>query len=157
MRPDKFYIYKELPSKNGDTFFGWDLIDSLEPSDLDDLIVSYPSRSKKTAEADVRWSKSEGTSASTVRDYEKYFSALTGLYPEPFLERWSLDVNSLENSRRDASSSYREGEGELLINLAKVLTGKKEKFSKFGRIYKRVNGKAFFKSDKKNQDKKTEV
>ena len=148
MKLDKIYTYKEIPAKNGNTLFGWDLTDSLDPSE-EELIVSYASKSKKTLESDVQWSKSEGTSASTVRDYERYFFALTGLYPDAFLEKWGSNIDALEESRKNLGSSYREGEGELLINLAKVLTGNKEKFSKFGRIYKRVNGKSFFNSDKK--------
>ena len=149
MKVDKFYLYKELPSKGGNIFFGWTTAESIEPFQEGDLIVSYASKSKKVSKEDVDWSKEEGSSASPLVDYEKYFFALTGLSPDSFLERWSSNPEALEESRKKNGSSYRDGEGVLLLNLAQLLTGKKDKFSKFGRIYKRIDGKTFFNSGKK--------
>lgn len=147
MGDTKFYSYKEIPQKDGKVVFGWTLSEELS---LDqDLIVSYSSKSKKVSEEDAAWSRKEGMSASSVADYEKYLFALTGLSSEDFLEKWSDNLGSLEESRRGLNPNYREGEGSLLLSVAALLNNEKEKFSKFGRIYKRVNGNAFFSKYKK--------
>ena len=89
----------------------------------------------------------EGYVLSSVVDYEKYLFALTDVLRR-FLEKWSDNLGSLEESRRGLNPNYREGEGSLLLSVAALLNNEK-KFSKFGRIYKRVNGNAFFSKYKK--------
>jgi len=147
MSGTKFYSYKEIPQKDGKVIFGWIISENL--SSDQDLIVSYSSKSKKVSEEDAAWSREEGVSASSVADYEKYLFALTGLSSEDFLEKWSENPGSLEENRRSLNPNYREGEGSLLLGVAALLNNKKEKFSKFGRIYKRVNGNVFFSKYKK--------
>lgn len=148
MKISKFYSYKELPPEDGKILFGWTLLDSGDSFIDKDVIISYPSKSKKISPEDSSWSKDEGSSASSVEDYEKYFFALTGLAPSTFMEKWDSKLDDLEVERKLLNKNYREEEGSFLFGIASILSGKKEKFSKFGRIFKRVNGNALFKEAK---------
>ena len=152
MKISKFYSYKELPPEDGKILFGWNLLDSGDTLADKEVIVSYASKSKKVSPEDSSWSKEEGSSASSVEDYEKYFAALTGLSSADFISKWTDRLEDLERDRLLANKNYRKEEGAFLLSLAHILSGEKDKFSKFGRIFKRVNGSALFKQDKEKRD-----
>ncbi len=129
----KIYSYKEEQVSDSTVEFGWVKTDDLDISGP--VVVSYPSKSKKVSEDDKEWSKKEGKNASSLECYIRYFSALTGLTPNAFLEEWEFDLEGLEEYRRDNNPSYRDEEGLFLINIAKLISESK-RFSQFGRIYK---------------------
>ena len=134
---DKFYSYGELePDSDGSIAFGWTSILSIPEGE--DIVASYPSKSKRVTEDDVLWSTEEGRSAATLSDYRRYFSALTGSNPKDFLSTWEGKVESLESSQKSSFKGYRDNQGKFLLNLAKLLSGDKDRFSQFGRIYKMI-------------------
>tara|TARA_Y100000310_G_scaffold276024_1_gene292882 strand:+ start:977 stop:1420 length:444 start_codon:yes stop_codon:yes gene_type:complete len=131
----KVYSYHE--EKIDDSIsFGWRASKEI---DLDEsIVVSTMSKSKKASENDIEWSRREGNSAATLVDYTRYFEALTGGTPDDFVKAWESRLVELEDARKRDNQRYREGEGEFLLSLAKLLSEGK-KFSKFGRVYKIVS------------------
>jgi len=129
---DKYYQYHEEEQDDGSIAFGWILADSIDKSK--DYVLSYPSRSKKISEKDLEWSNSEGCTATSLSDYEIYIERLIEQKPQDFLLKWSDKIAefSLPNE------NWREGSGEFILNLCELVLGKRESFTFFGRIFKRV-------------------
>ena len=133
---NKIYSYREVRKDKYSVEFGW------APSDTINLnkpvVISYPSKGKGISDKDREWSLEEGKNASSLDDYKKYFSALTGEPPDIFIDMWADGILDLESLREKDNPGYRDGEGRFLYSLALLIsTGKK--FTEFGRIYKIIN------------------
>ena len=132
---NKVYSYKEI--KTGDTIeFGWEESSNL---DGDSFIVSYSSKAKSVGDKDREWSKNEGKNIASTSDYKSYFEALTGYAVDEFISEWESQTEDLEEYWRSRSSSYREGEGSFILNLAKIIEEDDSKgFTMFGRIFRKL-------------------
>jgi len=129
------FAYHEERASDTEITFGWIPMekDSLELP----FVVSYGSKAKSINEADVRWSKEAGVNAASLSDYLRYFKSLTGDSPSDFLSKWEKDLPQLEGIRKSSNPNYREGEGEFLLSLAKLLKDG-GKFTQYGRIFKLI-------------------
>lgn len=132
----RIYAYHEEKQEKNKIAFGW--VPS-KPERLEGtIVISSESKAKSVKDSDREWSKSEGNNAASAKDYSRYFKSLTGDTPEDFIERWNDSLPDLEESRKRQSSKYREGEGDFLFSLARLLVDGK-KFTKFGRNYKIID------------------
>ena len=114
----KIYSYREERMSDDTIEFGWHKGETL---DLDGpVVVSYPSKSKKVSDDDKEWSDREGKNASNLKCYMRYFSALTSLTANEFIETWEGNLEELEAYRRGNNPSYKDGEGLFLFNIAYV-------------------------------------
>lgn len=133
----KLYAYRqEVDSKSSNIFFGWENADKLDLSEK--IVLSTASQSKKLTEKEAEWSKSEGITAASLGDYDRFFRAALSVSPADFLDKWDGKTKELELKRKSSNPAYREGEGDFLIALARFILTKK-KFSKFGRVYKVIS------------------
>jgi hypothetical protein len=130
---DKYYKYLEVDQGKGVTAFGWVNAESIDEGL--DYVLSYSSKSKKVSEEDSVWSEKEGCSATNLVDYSTYVERLTGQSPQDFYAEWQDKIDSFEISDK----GWREGSAEFILNLCELILGKKNSFTQFGRIYKRVN------------------
>lgn len=130
---DKYYKYLEVDQGKGVTAFGWVNVESIDEGL--DYVLSYSSKSKKVSEEDSVWSEKEGCSATNLVDYSTYVERLTGQSPQDFYAEWQDKIDSFEISDK----GWREGSAEFILNLCELILGKKNSFTQFGRIYKRVN------------------
>ena len=135
-RIKKVYAYHEETQDKNTVSYGWIPSRSLDLNNP--VVVSVVSRGKKVSDLDKEWSEKEGNSVASLEDYKKYFQALTGEIPSDFISKWGKKAGELEEIRKRVNKMYKEGEGEFLISLARLLSDGK-KFTKFGRIYKIID------------------
>ena len=138
-RVKNIYRYKEAENDHGQKILGgWESISNI---DLDQkLVLSYPSKSLKVLEEYASSALIEGVSVSSASDYISFFSALTGEAPDDFHGKWAGRVDALELEHSlSLGERYTDGQGEFFVNLSALLSGVKERFSQFGRVYKAVH------------------
>ena len=128
----KIYSYFEEREKNA-VKFGWIPSKSLDLNNP--VVITSISKSKKVLDTDKEWSKREGNNVASLKDYNRYFEALTGDAPDSFISKWGTKVAALEDSRREENPNYRDSEGEFLLDMA-ILLSKGKRFTKFGRVFK---------------------
>tara|TARA_A200000159_G_scaffold164397_1_gene193834 strand:- start:1586 stop:2023 length:438 start_codon:yes stop_codon:yes gene_type:complete len=128
--------YHEERVSDSEVKFGWierPVRDLSKP-----YILSYGSKSKKASEEDVAWSKEAGVNAASLKDYKRYFLALTGEDPDSFIEKWDSELDKLEKHRVSINPKYRDGEGSFLLSLAKLIKEGK-RFTQYGRVFKFIS------------------
>lgn len=128
-----FFSYSEF-SKNNITYCGW--IKSDVPSDCP-VIITSPSSSKKFSESERSLAKADGVMAASVEDYKKMFVAISGRDYVQYKDMWD---NSPDDWKRIWMKEGRPNDKEqhaFVYNLFRLIEYG-EKFSMYGKIYKKI-------------------
>jgi|7_EtaG_2_1085326.scaffolds.fasta_scaffold09118_2 hypothetical protein len=130
----KIYAYHE--KKNGSNIeFGWVMSDSIQVDE--GVILSYPSRTRKTKE-EKAWSDKEGVTATSLSDYKSFFTASTGYEPEKFIELSDDVSGSFVEVWLKNNAGYTEDSFVFLASLATLIIEGKS-FNMFGRGFKVIS------------------
>lgn len=113
MKVSKYLKYSEAYSGNKTINFGFEETDKFNLSEQETMIS-------------IDMNKGNEVSAIKKEDCFKYFKAMTGYSPSEFLKIWSDSVDILEEFQREDNPKYKEGEGEYLISLAKLISLNKQ-------------------------------
>lgn len=110
LRVGNFYKYKEVRKNKNVIEFGWD---SCSPISSGPVVLSlsedFPDRN----------------GATSLEDYRKYFSKLTGLEPQDFLAKWNESLNDFQEFWIANKPSSNKAMALFVYNLALLLTSGK--------------------------------
>ena len=129
-------IYAYHEEKDGKEIkYGWIVSDNLSLEH--DVILSYPSKTKKTKE-EKAWSDNEGVTATSMPDCIDFFVASTGYEPERFMELSDeLSGEFIESWLKD-NPEHTEDTFIFIASLATLIYEKKS-FNMFGRGFKVIS------------------
>ena len=131
------YKYHEERKDKANIEFGWrvsEVIDITKP-----IIISYYSRTKFASEDEIEASKSEGKNIALLSDYIKFFTALTGVTPKEFYNKWkNAGAGELKRYWNGVSPSSDDRQHLFVFKLSELILTEK-KFVMYGRGYKMMN------------------
>ncbi len=133
----RMYKYAQAPRSSKEIEFGW--ADSSELDLSQPIIITSASKSKELSPAEVAWSEREGgANAASLDEYLKYFKALVGSSPEEFLTKWDSKEQEFIQHWQQIHPNYKIESADWIIGIAKLIC-KDQKFTQFGRIFKKIN------------------